>query len=85
LRSELTRRHKYQRPNTALAVCSFLQALQHGQREAGRLARTRLGTGQNIAALQYVRDCLALDRGCLTVTLFFHSTQQFGRKAELIK
>ncbi len=67
------------------ATRDCVQSLQHRQRKAGRFAGAGLGAGQHIAAFEDERNGLLLDRGCLVVTLFFDRTQQFGRKAELIK
>jgi hypothetical protein len=62
-----------------------LEALQQRQGKGSSLARARLGSGQDIPAFQNKRNGLLLDRGGYLITLFLDRTQQFGRKAKLIK
>ena len=85
LRREFAGRCENQCTNAARAVNFPLQPLQHGQREGRGLTGTRLGARENIVAFENMGDSFALNRGGFVVALFFDSTQQFGRQAELLK
>ncbi len=61
------------------------QALQQRQGEPGGLAGAGLGARQDIASCENHRYGLALYRGRFSVALFGYSTEQFGRKAEIVK
>ncbi len=74
-----------QRPYPAPIDGAFLEALQQRQGKGSGLARARLGSGQYIPAFENERNGLLLDRGGQVVTLLIDRTQQFGRKAKLIK
>ena len=47
--------------------------------------RTAAKLIEDVAAFENSGDSFALDRGCLFVTLFFDSTEQFGRQAEFFE
>ena len=85
LGGEFTRRRQDQGPDATAVDGSMLQAMQHRQRETGCLAGARLGARKDVGAFQNKGNSLLLDRGCHLVTLFFDSTQQFGREAEFIE
>jgi hypothetical protein len=62
-----------------------VEELQDREHEGGGLARTRLGTGQEVAAGEDDRDRLGLDRCRLDVTLGDHRPQKLGRQPELVE
>ena len=76
---------QYQGAYLALARRTGFEALQHGQRKARCLARTCLGTSENVVTFENMGDSFALDRRRCFVALFFDSTQQIGRQAEIFK
>ena len=82
---ELPRRSQNQGANFAPVGLADLQVLQDWQGEACRFASARLGTGHDVSPIKDKGYGLLLDRGYLAVALFIDRTQQFGRKAELIK
>ncbi len=61
------------------------QALQQRQSKARRFTGAGLGAGHQVAALQYRRDRLLLDRGRLNVALLSDSAQDIGIQAKGIK
>ena len=63
LRSELARRLEDQRARHARAGAAVFEQRQHRQHEARRLAGAGLREPKHVAALQHVRDRLALDGG----------------------
>jgi len=59
-----------------------VQALEHRQREARRLAGARLGAGHNVAPVEDGGNRLHLHRRGLGVALLGDGTAQFGQQAE---
>jgi hypothetical protein len=71
------RQDQYARLAGLAALCRILQqAVQDGQREAGRLAGTRLRGSQQVAALDDLRYGLRLNGGGVLVTGIGDSTQK---------
>ncbi len=62
-----------------------LQALQHWQREGGRLAGAGLRAGQQVVACQHGGDGLGLDGSRAVVALFLHGTQNGRRELQFVK
>ena len=85
LSGELTRGRQDQCAHLPPARWRVLEQLQHGQREGGCLAGAGLGAGEDVVAFEDVGDGFALDRGRCFIALFVDSTQQVGRKAEVVK
>ena len=87
LRRELAGRRDNQRadrmPGRRMAAVRFRgQPLQHGQGEAGGLARAGLGGAEKVAARENDGDGLQLDGGRRCVALLRDSAEQLGAKAE---
>ncbi len=80
LLGQLTGRHQHERPERAARA--GLETLQYRQQKRRRLAGSRLGGTDQIAAFQADRDRLLLNRGGLLVALLFESPQQSGREAQ---
>ena len=85
LRGQLTRGRQYEPADTPTIGGTELEALQHRQRKARRLAGAGLGARQEIAAFENEGNRLLLDRGRRLVTLLVDRAQQFGREAKLVE
>ena len=80
------------RPSPTLAAWQIahrgpagVEKLENREHEGGRLARTGLGAGQQVAAGEHDRDRLRLNRRRLGVVLSGHGTQEIGRQPELVE
>ena len=87
LRSQFAGWGQHQHPNRPFALGGALrglvgQTLQDRQREAGRLARASLCTGQKIATTENGGDCLLLNGGRLRIAEFSNGTHQGLGQAE---
>ena len=86
LSAEFTRRYDHESayPPGTPAVVSH-EPLQHGQREAGCLARAGLSRSHEIPPLQNGRNGAGLDRRGSVVALIGHGTDELGHQAEVLE
>src|SRR5689334_2751039 len=85
LRGQLARRLQDQRARHPRPSPAVAEDVDHGQREACRLARAGLGAPQDVAALEHQGDRLFLDRGRLGVARVFDGAQDFGAEPKFRK
>ena len=63
----------------------FVEELQDRQHEGRRLARARLGAGEDVTPCEHVRDGLGLDGRRLGVALALDGAEELGRQPEAIE
>ena len=86
LRRQLARGRQHQRADGARFGCrARAEQLQHGQREAGRLAGAGLCAGQQVVATQHHGNGLRLDGGGGRVALLLHRAQDGGGQVQFVK
>jgi hypothetical protein len=87
LRGEFARRREDQAAWLAgFGLCRLgLQQVQQGQRESGGLAGTGLGACKQVAAAQYLRDGLGLDRRGRGIAGIGNGTQNGLSQPEVVE